>query len=40
MDDLLDETQIQQLAAGEVIEATVLTVAKHEVWRPSCCERG
>ena len=31
MDDLLDETQIQQLAAGEVIEATVLTVAKHEV---------
>ncbi len=32
MDDLLGEAQIQQLAAGEVIEATVLTVAKHEVW--------
>lgn len=32
MDDLLGEVQHKQLVAGEVIEATVLSVAKHEVW--------
>lgn len=32
MDDLLDEVQQKQLAAGEVIEATILSVAKHEIW--------
>lgn len=32
MDDLLGEVQHKQLVAGEVIEATILSVAKHEVW--------
>lgn len=32
MDDLLGEVQQKQLAAGEVIEATILSVAKHEIW--------
>lgn len=32
MDDLLEEVQHKQLVAGEVIEATILSVAKHEVW--------
>lgn len=32
MDDLLEDVQQKQLAVGEVIEATVLTVAKHEIW--------
>lgn len=32
MDDLLGEVQQKQLAAGEVVPATVLSVAKHEVW--------
>ncbi len=32
MDDLLNEVQQKQLAAGEVIEATILSVAKHEIW--------
>jgi small subunit ribosomal protein S1 len=32
MDDLLGEVQHKQLVAGEVVEATVLSVAKHEVW--------
>jgi len=32
MDDLLDEVQQKQLAVGEVIEATILSVAKHEIW--------
>lgn len=31
MDDLLKEEKIQALAAGEVVEGTVLTVKKHEV---------
>jgi len=31
MDDLLKEEKIQSLAAGEVVEGTVLTVKKHEV---------
>ncbi len=32
MDDLLNEVQQKQLAVGEVIEATILSVAKHEIW--------
>ena len=32
MDDLLDEVQSKQLAPGEVVEATILSVAKHEIW--------
>ena len=32
MDDLLNEVQPKQLAAGEVVEATILSVAKHEIW--------
>lgn len=32
MDDLLNEVQYKQLAVGEVIEAEVLTVKKHEIW--------
>lgn len=32
MDDLLGEVQQKQLAVGEVVQATVLSVAKHEVW--------
>lgn len=32
MDDLLDEAQYKQLAAGDVVDATVLTVKKHELW--------
>lgn len=32
MDDLLGEVQQKQLAVGEVVEATVLSVAKHEIW--------
>lgn len=32
MDDLLSEVQPKQLAAGEVVEATILSVAKHEIW--------
>lgn len=32
MDDLLEGVQEKQLAAGEVIEATVLSVKKHEAW--------
>lgn len=32
MDDLLEEVQHKQLVAGEVVEATILSVAKHEVW--------
>ncbi len=32
MDDLLGEVQQKQLAVGEVIEATILSVAKHEIW--------
>jgi len=32
MDDLLDEVQHKQLTTGEVVEATVLTVKKHELW--------
>lgn len=32
MDDLLADTSIQQLTAGEVIEGTVLAVKKHQVW--------
>ena len=31
MDDLLKEEKIQSMAAGEVVEGTVLTVKKHEV---------
>lgn len=32
MDDLLEGVQYKQLAAGEVVEATVLSVKKNEVW--------
>ena len=32
MDDLLGEVEQKQLAAGEVVEATILSVAKHEIW--------
>lgn len=32
MDDLLSEVEQKQLTAGEVVEATILSVAKHEVW--------
>lgn len=32
MDELLGDVQQKQLAPGEVIEATVLSVAKHEIW--------
>lgn len=32
MDDLLNEVQYKQLAASEVVEATVLTVKKNEIW--------
>jgi len=32
MDDLLNEVQQKQLTPGEVVEATILSVAKHEVW--------
>lgn len=32
MDDLLNEVQQKQLAVGEVVEAMILSVAKHEVW--------
>ncbi len=32
MDDLLNEVQYKQLEAGDVIDATVLTVKKHELW--------
>ena len=32
MDDLLSEVQYKQLAQGDVVEATVLTVKKHELW--------
>lgn len=32
MDDLLNEVQTKQLAVGEVVEATILSVAKHEIW--------
>jgi small subunit ribosomal protein S1 len=32
MDDLLNEVQQKQLAAGEVVQATILSVAKHEIW--------
>lgn len=32
MDELLGEVQQKQLAPGEVVEATILSVAKHEIW--------
>lgn len=32
MDDLLNEVTYKQLAVGEVVEATVLSVKKNEVW--------
>ena len=32
MEDLLQDSPIQQLTAGEVVEGTVLTVKKHQVW--------
>lgn len=32
MDDLLGEVQHKQLTIGEVVEATVLSVKKHEIW--------
>lgn len=32
MDDLLNEVQQKQLAVGEVVEAKILSVAKHEIW--------
>ena len=32
MDDLLAEETVQQLNNGDVIEATVMAVKKHQVW--------
>lgn len=32
MDDLLNEVQYKKFEAGDVVEATVLTVKKHELW--------
>lgn len=32
MDDLLAQSDIKQLKAGDVVEGTVTSVAKHEVW--------
>lgn len=32
MDDLLNKVQYNQLTQGDVVEATVLTVKKHELW--------
>lgn len=32
MDDLLAEVDIKQLKSGEVVEGTIMTVRKHEVW--------
>ena len=32
MDELLEGAQFKQLAAGEVVQATVLNVKKHEIW--------
>jgi small subunit ribosomal protein S1 len=32
MDDLLAQSDIQQLKTGDVVEGTVTSVAKHEVW--------
>ncbi len=32
MDDLLGDVQYKQLTTGEVVEATVLNVKKHEIW--------
>lgn len=32
MDELLEGATLKQLAAGEVVEATVLTVKKNEIW--------
>jgi small subunit ribosomal protein S1 len=32
MDDLLGEVQQKQFAVGEVVQATILSVAKHEIW--------
>lgn len=32
MDDLLEKEKIQQIAVGEVIEGTILSIHKHQVW--------
>lgn len=32
MDDLLNEVNEKQFAVGEVVEATIISVAKHEIW--------
>ncbi len=32
MDELLEDAPVKQLTAGEVVEGTVLTVKKHQVW--------
>lgn len=32
MDDLLESTEINQFKTGDVVEGTVISVAKHEVW--------
>ena len=32
MDDLLGDVQYKQLAIGEVVDATILNVKKHEIW--------
>ena len=32
MDDLLTEESIKQLVVGDVVDATVMTVKKHQVW--------
>jgi small subunit ribosomal protein S1 len=32
MDDLLKEEKVSQLAAGETVEGSVLSVRKHEIW--------
>ena len=32
MDELLASSDIQQLKAGDVVEGTITSVRKHEVW--------
>lgn len=32
MDDLLENVDVKQLSAGEVVDAKVITVAKHQLW--------
>src|ERR1700676_609443 len=32
MDDLLESTDVKQLKTGDMVEGTILSVRKHEVW--------